>query len=97
VGPRTAERILAFRREQGPFRRAEELMNVKGIGEKAFRRMRRHILVDGVPASADPAGAEAADAAGAPGGAGAADPDPDARGSCGGGRSLRRRTRRPAP
>jgi len=47
VGPRTAERIVAFRREHGPFQRPEELMNVKGIGEKTFRRLQRHITVDG--------------------------------------------------
>jgi competence protein ComEA len=46
VGPRTAERILAFRQDHGPFQRPEELMNVKGIGEKAFLRLRPHILVD---------------------------------------------------
>ena len=46
VGPRTAERSLAFRQDHGPFQRPEELMNVKGIGEKAFLRLRPHILVD---------------------------------------------------
>jgi competence protein ComEA len=45
VGPRTAERILAFRAAHGPFRRPEELMNVKGIGEKAFLRLQPHITV----------------------------------------------------
>jgi competence protein ComEA len=46
VGPRTAERILAFRREHGPFQRPEELMNVKGIGPKAFQRLQPYITVD---------------------------------------------------
>ena len=46
VGPRTAERIVAFRREHGPFQRPEELMNVKGIGPKAFQRLQPHITVD---------------------------------------------------
>jgi competence protein ComEA len=46
VGPRTAERILAFRREHGPFQRSEELMNVKGIGPKAFQRLQPYITVD---------------------------------------------------
>ncbi len=47
VGPRTAQRILAFRLEHGPFRRPEDLMNIKGIGEKTFLRLRPHITVDG--------------------------------------------------
>jgi competence protein ComEA len=47
VGARTAERILAWRRENGPFRRPEDLMAVRGIGEKAFRRLRPHITVAG--------------------------------------------------
>jgi len=89
VGPRTAERIQAFRREQGPFRRPEELMNIKGIGEKTFRRLRRHILVAGAPAPLDPAGAGAADAAD---GAAPADPAADARGC-----PRCRRSRRPGP
>lgn len=49
IGPRTAERILAFRREHGPFRNPEELMNVKGIGPKSFRRLRPHLTVTGAP------------------------------------------------
>jgi len=46
VGPKTAERILAFRQEHGPFRRPEDIMNVKGIGEKAFLRLQPYITVD---------------------------------------------------
>ena len=40
VGQKTAERIVAFRKEHGGFQRPEELMNVKGIGEKAFVRLK---------------------------------------------------------
>ena len=40
VGQKTAERIVAFRKQHGGFQRPEELMNVKGIGEKAFARLR---------------------------------------------------------
>jgi len=40
VGQRTAERILAFRQQHGGFRRVEELMNVKGIGEKSFAKLK---------------------------------------------------------
>jgi competence ComEA-like helix-hairpin-helix protein len=40
VGPATAAKIIAHRREHGPFLRAEDLMNVKGIGPAKFERMR---------------------------------------------------------
>jgi competence protein ComEA len=40
VGPTTADRIIAYREQQGPFLRPEDLMNVKGIGPTRFERMR---------------------------------------------------------
>jgi len=49
VGPKTAQRIIAFRQEHGPFQRAEDLMQVKGIGEKTFRRLQPYITVAGAP------------------------------------------------
>lgn len=48
VGQRTAERILAFRKQHGGFRRVEELMNVKGIGEKSFAKLKPFLTL-GVP------------------------------------------------
>ena len=36
IGQKTAERILAFRKQHGGFQRPEALMNVKGIGEKSY-------------------------------------------------------------
>ena len=53
VGARTAARILAFRQEHGPFRRIEEVMGVKGIGEKQFRKLAPHLRVGPAP---DPEG-----------------------------------------
>ena len=50
VGPRTAARILAFRKEHGPFRRPVELLNIKGIGEKAYRRLAPHLVAGPVAA-----------------------------------------------
>lgn len=46
VGARTAARILAFRQEHGPFKAPEEIMNIKGIGEKAFLRLKPYITVE---------------------------------------------------
>lgn len=45
IGPSTAERILEFREKNGPFKRIEDLMNVRGIGETRFLRLRDYITV----------------------------------------------------
>ena len=47
VGEAVARRIIAFRDQHGPFTRAEELMNVQGIGEKTFDKLRQHLVVEG--------------------------------------------------
>lgn len=46
IGPRTAERIVAFREANGPFRRVEDLLQIKGIGEKTLDGLRPHVVVD---------------------------------------------------
>ena len=43
VGPALAERIIEFRKKNGPFRRAEDLLKVRGIGEKSFQKIRPHV------------------------------------------------------
>lgn len=45
IGPSTAERIVEYRKENGPFKRIEELMNVRGIGQKKFDRIKDQITV----------------------------------------------------
>ena len=40
IGPKTAERILEYRTKNGGFKKIEELMNVKGIGEKSFLKIK---------------------------------------------------------
>ena len=51
VGPRTAERILEYRREHGGFERIEDLMDVRGIGERTFLRLKPLVTV--APAGPD--------------------------------------------
>ena len=52
VGAVTAERIVAFRKQHGGFRRVEELMNVKGIGEKSFAKIEPLLTVGESPKAA---------------------------------------------
>jgi len=54
VGLKTAERIVSFRKQHGGFQRPEELMNVKGIGEKSYARLKTHVLVAAAPKPALP-------------------------------------------
>lgn len=55
VGVRTAERIIEYRTKHGGFKKIEELMNVQGIGEKSFLRLKPLITV--TPPRTTPAGA----------------------------------------
>jgi competence protein ComEA len=49
VGQKTAERIVAFRKQHGGFQRPEELMNVKGIGEKSFAKLKPFLSISPAP------------------------------------------------
>ena len=40
IGPSTAERIVAFRNEQGSFQSLEDLLQVKGIGRAKFEKIK---------------------------------------------------------
>jgi competence protein ComEA len=45
IGPKVAERILEYRTKNGGFKKIEELMNVKGIGEKSFLKLKPLVSV----------------------------------------------------
>ncbi len=45
IGAKTAGRILEYRQKNGPFKKVEELMNVRGVGEKNFLKLRTQISV----------------------------------------------------
>ena len=51
VGSKMAARIIEYRQKKGPFKKIEELMNVQGIGEKNFLKLKPQLTVGGKPES----------------------------------------------
>jgi competence protein ComEA len=47
VGPSVAQKIIDFRKENGPFKSAEDLMLVQGIGEKTYQLLKPYVAVSG--------------------------------------------------
>ncbi len=45
VGPSLAKAIIDHRTKNGKFNKVEELLNVKGIGEKKYQKMKDRLVV----------------------------------------------------
>jgi len=45
IGKATADRIVEYRQKSGGFKKIEELMNVRGIGEKSFLALKPLVTV----------------------------------------------------
>jgi comEA protein len=51
IGPKTADLIVQYRTKNGGFKKIEEIMNVRGVGEKSFLKLKSRITV--APLKAD--------------------------------------------
>ena len=49
VGPKLAARIVDHRQKEGSFRSVQELLNVKGIGEKNLAKIQGYLSVGDAP------------------------------------------------
>lgn len=45
IGPSSAKNILEYRNKAGKFNRIEEIINVKGIGEKKFQKIKDRLTI----------------------------------------------------
>ena len=59
IGPSKAQAIVDFRQKNGPFRSAEDLLKVDGIGERVLEQNRANLRFSGAGTGAAPATAKA--------------------------------------
>src|SRR5262245_40585101 len=52
IGPKLAARIVDYRQKNGPFKKIEDLMNVQGLGEKNFLKLKPQLTLGSPKAAA---------------------------------------------
>ncbi len=45
IGPATAQKILQMRKSYGPFKSVNDLLAIRGLGEKRLNKMRKYLTV----------------------------------------------------
>ncbi len=45
VGEKIANRIISYRETRGEFKSTQEIMNIKGVGEKLFEKIKDYITI----------------------------------------------------
>lgn len=45
IGPKTAEKIAAYRQANGPFTSVDDLLNIKGIGPEKLEKIRMLVTI----------------------------------------------------
>ncbi|MDX1584080.1 MAG: helix-hairpin-helix domain-containing protein, partial [Thermoanaerobaculia bacterium] len=47
IGEKTASQIVAWREQNGAFKKATDILQVKGIGDKSFELLKPYIVLEG--------------------------------------------------
>ena len=47
IGTKTAQSIIEYRTQNGPFKKIEDITNVKGVGEKTLEELKGYIILEG--------------------------------------------------
>ena|SRR5690242_4220914 len=51
IGPATAQKILQMRKSYGPFKSVDDLLAIRGLGQKRLDKMRKYLTVAKPPAA----------------------------------------------